>query len=279
MLLSDVNRVIDERLELDASSGIHIEQAAHVPAQGPQNAGRWQRIDAVTCVFADMRDSSQMNLSETAVTSATAYTYFIQGFSVAAIGFGAKFVQIHGDAVFALFSGDDSEFAGAATAVTWKTSLEQRIEPRFQADAKPRSWKLTAGIGVDFGPVLVRRLGAADREDKNEVWSGTVVNTAAKLAGRGTSVVYASDGLLRRWEQQANQVRRRCLFKTCGCKPSEGITGSGFAAIDDETQPLWLAEPRHDEAVDGDVVWRLGSNWCKTHGEEFCEAIVTGSRP
>lgn len=136
-----------------------------------------------------------------------------------------------------------------------------------------------AGLGMDHGQVLVRKLGAADREDKNEVWAGEVVNSAAKLAGREKQdSLYAS---ARAYEvlQGATGVRRRCLFESCGCDPELGVDGLGFDAKPGQTKVLWVPEPLIADDVEGEQVWRLGNRWCPVHGPEFCEAIITGKCP
>lgn len=276
MFLDDALAASRERLVTHSFDGISIENRSAIPAKGPENGGVWHRIDNVACIYADLRNSSSLNFAERPRISATAYTYFIQSLTVVASRMGAGFVQIHGDAVFALFDGVDAIYKALGTAVTWRTALVREVGPKFTKDTKAEGWSMHAGVGMDIGTVLVRRLGAADREDKNEVWAGSVVNSAAKLSGRMThEAIYSTQAAYDALES-GGHLRIRVARYTCGCSGADKADGPG---LDGEGVPLWVPEPRIAEVVDGEQVWRLGSLWCATHGREFCEVIMTGKRP
>ena len=157
-----------------------------------------------------------------------------------------------------------------------RTQVELEVAKRFEQDTSSE-WKLTAGIGIDQGTLLVRRLGLRGTK-QNEVWAGKPVNMASKLSSVADSnQIVVSDRVFREYER-ASKLRRRALIWSCGC---DGPTiGKALDIPLGETICLWDEESAPQE-VDFDLerIYRLKSKWCITHGPEFCEAIVTGKRP
>lgn len=276
MLLDDVLADLTSQLDAQAELGVQITVQNEVPEEGPVNKGLWYRIPKVTAVFVDMKRSTELSADSSPKTSAFAYTYFVRAMVLIFERFGSNYIDIHGDGVFALFSGPQSEFCAIASAITARTQIERDIAVRFDKDTST-DWELTAGIGIDQGTLLVRRLGLRGAK-QNEVWAGKPVNMAAKLSSVACSnQVVVSDRVFSRY-QEASYIRQRALLWTCGC--SEDAQGDGLDAPIGETKYLWTEEPAPAEVgLDFDQLHRLKSEWCCVHGAEFCETIVTGSRP
>ena len=276
MLLDEVLAGLTSQLDAQAKLGVQITTQNEVPEEGPVNKGLWLQIPNVTAVFVDLKRSTELSADSTPRTSAYAYTYFVRAMVLIFERFESNYIDIHGDGVFGLFSGPQSLFYAVASAITARTQIERDIAVRFENDTST-DWKLTAGVGIDRGTLLVRRLGLRGTK-QNEVWAGKPVNMAAKLSSVACSnQVVVSDRAFSRY-QNASYIRRRALLWTCGC--SEDAQGDGLDAPIGETEYLWTAEPApEDMGLDFDQIYRLESKWCCMHGAEFCETIVTGSRP
>ena len=276
--LNDVVTDVSRRLEDQAKLGVQITTRNDVPETGPTNKGLWYQIPKVTAVFADLKRSTELNAEGSPQPAAYAYTYFIRSMALILERFGAGYVDIQGDGIFGLFSGNsDSVFEAAAAAVTMRTMVEGEVAERFEEDTTV-DWKLCAGIGMDYGTLLVRRLGLRGTKE-NEVWAGTSVNVAAKLSSLADSnQVVVSERVFIQFNK-ATKLRKRALLRSCGCNNGDG-QGAGFDAAEDETSCLWEEAERPDGlGLDFDRIFTLRAQWCAIHGEEFYEAIVTGEWP
>lgn len=276
LILDDTTTSVAAQLGDQAKPGVQISAHEEVPETGPTNRGVWWRIGNVTAVFADLRRSTDLSSSEEPRVAAIAYTYFIRAMAVILDRFSARYIDIQGDGIFGLFSGKDSAFMGAAAAITMKTEMERTVAVRFNKDASTDR-ELKAGVGIDQGTLLVRRLGLRGTK-QNEVWAGRPVSVAAKLSSLADdNQLVVSDRVFDEYER-ASRLRQRALVWSCGC--SDGIQGAGLDVAIGGTSCLWEKEavPRH-LGLDFESVYKLESLWCRTHGAEFCEAIVSGKRP
>ena len=276
MLLDDVLADLTSQLDAQVALGVQITTQNEVPGEGPVNKGLWLQIPNVTAVFVDLKRSTELSAYRSPKPSAFAYTYFVRAMVVIFERFGSKYVDIHGDGVFGLFSGPQSEFYAVASAITARTQIEYDIDARFEKDTSS-DWEMTAGIGIDRGPLLVRRLGLRGAK-QNEVWAGKPVNMAAKLSSVACSnQVVVSERVFSRF-RKASPIRQRALLWDCGCR--EEVQGDGLDASPEETKCLWTQEPAPGGmGLDFGRIYRMESEWCCEHGPEFCETIVSGCRP
>lgn len=60
--------------------------------------------------------------------------YFIRAVALILERFSAKYVDIQGDGIFGLFSGEHSTFLAAAAEVTMRTQVEREVAGRFRED-------------------------------------------------------------------------------------------------------------------------------------------------
>ncbi len=276
-MLNDVTDDVSNQLQQQSDLGVQITVKNEVPERGPTNKGVWFQIPQVTAVFADLKGSTALNSDNQPKEAAYAYTYFIRAMTVILDRFGAKYIDIQGDGIFGLFSGPGSTFSAAASAITMRTLSERVVAKLFDEDTSV-DWELTVGVGVDYGTLLVRRLGLRDTEE-NEVWAGKPVNVAAKLSSvAGPNEIMVSDRVFQQYEG-ASKIRKRALIWSCGCSNGD-LKGLGLDLPAGETTCLWDEEeaPVH-MGLDFDTAFKLQSTWCLKHGPEFCETIVTGKRP
>ncbi len=276
MKLDDVMADVTKQLNDQAKLGVKVEDHKQVPDVGPVADGLWWRIPEATAIFADLKRSTSLSVNGSRIDAAYAYTYFVRAMALILERFGARYVDIQGDGIFGLFGGKGSRFAAAACAVTMKTQMERAVEPRFRKDANP-SQALKAGIGLDYGTLLVRRLGLRGTR-QNEVWAGKPVNMAAKLSSvAGNNQVVVSDRLFEAF-RKASPVRQRALLWSCGC--SDGKPKVGLALAAGETTFLWNKVPVPKKlGLDFQDAYRLKTPWCGKHGSELCEAVFTGKKP
>ena len=264
------------QLDTQSDLGVQITLRNDVPEIGPANKGLWYQIPNVTAVFADLKRSTDLSAASRPKTAAYAYTYFIRAMTIILERFEAKYIDIQGDGIFGLFSGQNSPFMAAACAITMKTQVKRHVANRFERDTSTE-WKLTAGIGIDQGTLLVRRLGLRGTKE-NEVWAGKPVNMAAKLSSvTEPNQLAVPDRVFRQYEA-ASRLRQRALIWSCGCDGDD--QGDGLDVPAGQTPNLWVKELTPvDLGLDFDHLYKLSSKWCAIHGSEFCETIITGKRP
>lgn len=276
MILDEVSSDVSSQLTDQLARGVRIETRDRVPETGPANQGVWWRIMNVSAVFADLKGSTKISAEESRRDAAVAYTLFIRAMSIILDRFDARYVDIQGDGIFGLFSGPGSRFLAAACAVTMRTEVERVVNPLFKRDTTADS-DLSVGVGIDEGTVLVRRLGLRSLK-LNEVWAGKPVNMAAKLSSVAEhNQVVVSDRVFGQY-RRASGLRQRALIWSCGC--DNGQRGGGLAVAQGRTTNLWREAPAPDDlGLDFFRMHRLNSPWCRTHGAEFCEAMVSGRKP
>lgn len=269
MILDDVRSDVSAQLNDQSELGVQITTLNDIPEKGPAHRGLWFQIPQVTAVFADLKSSTELNATDGPHAAAVAYTYFTRAMTLILDRFSAKYIDIQGDGIFGLFNGSGSIFQAAACGVTMRTLVEEEVAVRFGNDTSS-SRKLTAGIGIDSGILLVRRLGLRGAEE-NEVWAGMPVNAASKLSSLADpNQVAVSERVFAQYKR-VSQLRQRVLLRGCECRNRAGRGGSSS---------LWRKmEVPKGLGLDFGHAYRLESPWCPKHGAELCEALITGKKP
>lgn len=217
---------------------------------------RWFKIPDVIAVFVDMVASTKLSATTQDKNTAGADQLFTDTAVRLFDKFEAPYIDVRGDGVFALFD-SDQPYRAFAAAVSFKTFVAEEFIHRIEKDTG-----ITLGVhtGIDQKTVLVKRLGMrryAQRTDRqNEVWAGKPVNMAAKLASLTASgEVLVSD----RYFKQITDPRVR---KSCGCPKGQ-------------KEDLWKERDlAGDDRFDFDKAHVMESQWCQTHGAQFCDEIV-----
>ena len=275
MKLNEVMADVSNQLSQQAALGVQIDVQRQIPDLGPSHRGLWLKLPNVTAVFADLKGSTGLNANYGPEVAAYAYTYFDKTMAVVLERFCSAYIDVQGDGIFGLFSGKKSIFLAAVAARTMLTAVQQEVAPQFRKDASS-NWRPAVGIGIDHGTLLVRRLGLRGARE-NEVWAGNPVNMAAKLSSAaGHNQIAVSDRVLAQYSR-ASKLRQQAILQSCGCN---GRTqGRGFDIPTGQRSNLWKQEPApKDLGLDFDFVHKLNAPWCKIHGPQFCEAIITGQR-
>ncbi len=275
-ILGEVTSDVVNQLNNEDDNGIRVEARSEVSDDVPATRGLWLTVPNVTCIFADIKQSTSLNDLEHENTVARVYTYFVRTMAVCLDRFGADYADIHGDGLFGIFSGRGSAFQALAAAITMKTLSKQVIADRLKSHLRSE-WNFKVGFGIDHAKVRVRRLGLRSQGWVSEVWTGQPVNTAAKLSGIATDDDLIASERVFNLIDRAGRWRRRVLLRTCGCDGA--FQGAGLDASESATKPLWLPSPAPDYlGLDFENIHTLTSNWCDLHGEEFCDTLVAGRR-
>lgn len=268
-IYSDVSKQVADQREL----GVQITRVNEIPETGPVNKGVWFEVPNVSAVFVDMKKSTVLTSFNRAHDAARTYTYFVRAMTVIFERFSAGYIDIQGDGIFGLFSGKNSLFEATVCAITMKTYIHRILADQVRQETSV-DWNLTAGIGMDRGRLLVRRLGLRGTK-QNEVWAGMPVNIAAKLSSVAEpNQLVVSERIFNDF-CRASKLRKRAIVWSCGC--GNGIRGRGLDIGAGVTRYLWKQEIAPvDLGLDFENLHRLDSNWCDVHGSEFCEAIKAG---
>ena len=276
MKLENVRAEVANQLRQQAELGVQTIVQKEIPDVGPSHGGLWLKIPEVTVVFADMKGSTALNAEHRSKVAARAYTYFIRAMTVILDRFSAGYIEVQGDGIFGLFSGKGSIFLSAVAARTMLTVVDQEVSTRLKKDTSS-NLDLRVGIGVDHGTLLVRRLGLKGVRE-NEVWADNPVNMAAKLSSAARPNEIAVSERVFNQYNRVSKLRQQAILQSCGCNGSR--RGQGLDTPPAQRSNLWQPSPAPKNlGLDFDRFYRVNAPWCKNHGAEFCDAIITGERP
>jgi class 3 adenylate cyclase len=249
--------IIQEQLEIYKQANSitdrnSIPDTQDIPIENPNY---WFKIPDVICVFVDMKGSTKLSASTHDKTTAGAYQLFT-GTAVRLFHeFETPYIDVRGDGVFALFN-SNQVYRAIAAAVTFKTFVEKEFVPKIKSKT---GVDVGGHYGIDQKTVLVRKIGLkrhSDRSDRqNEVWAGKPINMASKLAA------IAEDGEILVSDRYFNRIKSELVLKSCGCP-------------DNSINDLWTKRDVDDPKFDFKIIYSLKSNWCSTHGSQFCNDIL-----
>ncbi|WP_423822901.1 adenylate/guanylate cyclase domain-containing protein [Salinisphaera sp. SPP-AMP-43] len=259
-LLEPIREIVDKAA---SNYGEHaeIESCSKIPDPGdiPQRKNKWLRLDDVISVFVDMKGSTKLSSKKHPKSTAEIYQYFTDTVVRICNHLGAAYLDIKGDGIFALFD-KNTPHAALCAAVTCKTFANDYFSPQV---TKRRDVDVGVHIGIDCGPIVFKRIGleprrgADDSGKRNEVWAGKCVNMSSKLAALG------DDNELKISSRFFDRLTHRKALKSCGCDSSNGAATN-----------LWEPKDVTDDFFDFKRVYTLRSNWCDTHGKEYCDELL-----
>jgi len=258
-VLNGVFKIIEEQNKnYENTTSIQIVNNIPSTDQIPiENPNHWLKIPDVVCVFADMINSTQLSASKHDKSSASIYQYFTGTIIRLFHEFDAKYIDVKGDGVFALFDKGE-EYRAIAAAVTVKTFIEIEFTKKV---GRFTNIDIGGHIGIDQKTVLVKKIGLKSykgRSDRqNEVWAGKPINMAAKLA----SLTKAGELIVS--DRFFKKINNQLVRKSCGCN------GNG------ELSNLWEEiDLSSENKFDFDKAYKLKSIWCSIHGKEYCLKIL-----
>jgi class 3 adenylate cyclase len=250
--------IIDEQISLyDGGRSVTIRNTIPVSDDIPlDNQKYWLRIPDVICVFVDMLGSTRLSAENQDRNVAGAYQLYT-GTAVRLFHeFEAPYIDVRGDGAFALFN-SNQPYRALAAAITFKTFASLVFVPKIKETTET---DVGSHIGIDQKTVLVRRIGLRNRggrsDRQNEVWAGKPVNMSSKLAS------ITNDDELLVSDRYFKNIRDEHALKTCGCPNGTKVD-------------LWTEKDlSEDKRFDFDKGFILGSKWCSTHGNEYCNIIL-----
>ncbi len=251
--------VINEQAEI-FDQGQSIQNVNTIPdttAIPIENPNHWLKIEDVICVYVDMLGSTKFSAISHPKTTAGAYQLFT-GTAVKLFSkFEAPYIDVRGDGAFALFDKNQS-YRALSAAVTFKTFVKEVFKSKIRKELET---EVGSHIGIDQKTVLVRKIGfkryrgRTDRQ--NEVWAGRPINMAAKLASM------SKDDELLVSDRFFGNISHELAIQSCGCPDGYKVD-------------LWSAvDLSFDSKFDFNTAYKLETQWCKDHGKDFCEAILS----
>lgn len=240
---------------VDCGQEIDVEQI-------PIVARKWHRGTDVVAVFADLKNSSQLGKNMYPQSTASLYEAAVGGVVQILDNFDANYLDIQGDAAFGVFWGKKRTERALCAGITIKTfsrGMVDRFEKKWTSQPETGF-----RVGIGASPILVKKIGIPRHPDKQRpVWAGRAVNYASKAGSAADRHELVVTGTI--WDRIENNDY---LTLTCDC-------GTG------PSDALWenVTIERLRKGDEADAAGRLlTSDWCAVHGEEFCEAILSGAK-
>lgn len=260
--LDDLLVKLDDRVKTELESTPDVQDKGHALDVNalPITARVWHKVTDVVAVSADLKNSSQLGTSMHAAGTASVYEAAVGGLVNIYEKFDADYLDIQGDAAFAVFWGENRYQRAICAGITVKTfsrSLSARLEKKW-----PDQPETGFRVGVAASPILVKRVGTPrNLAQQKSIWAGRAVNYASKAGTAGDRHDLVVTGTVWDWIEGNDY-----LTATCSC-------GTGASTS------LWK-DITIERLRDGDSAEAAGrlllSQWCTIHGQEFCQAILDG---
>ncbi|MBP7795162.1 MAG: hypothetical protein KA059_00075 [Elusimicrobiales bacterium] len=228
------------------------------PDQIPLEGNHWLYVSNVTCVYADLVGSTQLQIYKTPLVAAQVYQIFVKSLVLTFDNFEAEYMDIKGDGAFAIFTGETAPILGLCAAVTFKTICSKVLSNKISG------FSIKTHIGIDHKSILLKRIGLRGNK-QNEVWAGKPVNMAAKLSSLSDpDTILTSDRVFSVFDSPKYQ---KYAVMSCGCTNE----GPGHPPTN-----LWEEKDVSNFSYfDFPKAYCLKSNWCDVHGDEFCSKLIS----
>lgn len=222
------------------------------------------------CLAFDLDDSSKLSAKKHSKVMAKIYEYSTQ--SVYDIlmqkDIKADYIDIKGDGVFAIYSGEKAIEKAFVAGITIKTFFKE-VSSKFKAN----SINLKCKLSLDIDKILVKRIGS--NKYQNEVWAGHLINNCYKMMGYVKEIREMNDT-----DINGNKLYyNKNIFVI-----SEDIynyldTGKykKFAILSccENELNLWINKATAEiEEIKGDTVYFTISDWCDKCGETYANNIL-----
>lgn len=189
-MLIDFLKEIDEAVQSINSPDFEIEvtKTKYVPSfddgnitYGSSKTGVKKCKSLESCVlYVDIRNSAQISSEKEPEILAKMYASFVSEMIACAEYFNGYVRNIIGDRVMVVFDQDNCFVNAVNAAVLMNTVCQYIINKRTD------NFEFRAGIGIDYGPMLITKAGVVKKGAENEfykslVWLGKPANTASRL--------------------------------------------------------------------------------------------------
>lgn len=139
-------------------------------------------------LYIDIRKSSSITASHIAENAAKMYKMFHKAMIFAGKRYHGEIGGFAGDRIMIVFPFGEKETPktnAVKTAIYMQYVLTTVLNPILNDQFKH---PLECGIGVDFGKILVVRVGQQGAGNNERIWAGNSANYASKLADLGTGI-------------------------------------------------------------------------------------------
>ena len=266
-MIERVNDFLDERGDAareDLREAVEVREAERFPRNKDDIYSQriWLRLDDVVAVVADLKNSTALSFRKHPQTSAKLYEAVTGNCAQIVAGFEADFVDIQGDGLFALFHGDGAYQRAICAGITLKSFSSGHLIPAIEEweQAGDQFPKTGLKVGMHSGVLVVKKVGVRSRHRdwKEPVWAGRPVNWAFKCAQQAdANELIATESVFRKFDHN-DYLTHSCR---CSTIPAQLWT-------DIEVEKLQQAREVRTK--------KLVVPWCKTCGNEFCQAILDG---
>ncbi len=246
----EIDSALNEKVIIENRSA--IPEWDKIPLEGKD----WLEAD-IACAYIDMVGSTKLQVVKQATTAARVYRLFVESMVKTLQDYECEFIDIKGDGGFGVFVGVNASIKALCAAVTFKTLCRELLETCI------KDFKIQTHIGIDEKRCLFKRIGL--RGDwQNVVWAGKPVNMAAKLSALAESQQIAISS--RVYERISQPKFKKYACWSCGCT-TDGLPGTVTQLWNgvDVTSRGWF---------DFDNAYVCKSNWCKKHGNEYCQKLM-----
>lgn len=261
--LSSLLSGLDEAVKVELASTPEVIDKGHalVVEDLPIVARRWHKLTDAVAVVADLKNSTKLGTGKWAASTASIYQASTGGAVDIFDQFDADFLAIQGDGAFALFWGDrryERALCAGITIQTFSRDMVERLENRW-SDLPETGFK----VGIACSRLLAKRVGTPRNPAQQEpVWAGKAVNYAAKAAQGADRHQLVVTGSV--WDVVE---KNDYLAISCPCNAGPSLSIWVDTVID--------RLPDGDPEAQGRV---LSACWCATHGPEYCDAVLAGSK-
>lgn len=190
MALEDFLKEIDDEVSIVNSSDFEVEiiETNFVPSFSDPNI-TYDNLDTQktkckrleSCVlYVDIRGSARISAERKPKTLAKIYSSFVRSMISCARYYGGHVRNIVGDRVMVVFDKEGCYTNAVNTAILMNTVCQHILNKRIKA------FEFKAGVGIDYGKMLITKAGVVRQGDEKEfyrglVWLGRPANIASRL--------------------------------------------------------------------------------------------------
>lgn len=190
MALKDFLKDLDDSVKVVTSSDFEVEiiETEFVPSFSDASI-TYDNLDTKkkkcklleSCVlYVDIRSSAKISAERQPKTLAKMYSSFVRTMIACARYYGGHVRNIVGDRVMVVFDKAKCFENAIDTAILMNSVCKHILNKRIS------SFEFRAGIGIDYGKMLITKSGAIRQGDEKEfyrslVWLGKPANTASRL--------------------------------------------------------------------------------------------------
>jgi len=196
--LEDFLKEIDDEVSVVNSSDFEVEiiETSFVPSFSDPNI-TYDNLDTQktkckrleSCVlYVDIRGSAKISAEKHPKTLAKIYSSFVRSMISCVRYYGGHVRNIVGDRVMVVFDKEDCYTNAVNTAVLMNTVCQHILNKRI------KSFEFKAGIGIDYGKMLITKAGVIRQGDEKEFYRGLVwLGRPANIASRLTDLAHKTE--------------------------------------------------------------------------------------